>query len=72
MSEEKRRRAQLLGVIAYVLVPGERRAGRQALPQGGLRDAEGRRGAGEAREVAGIIRPCEQGTHRDRVMGRLR
>jgi hypothetical protein len=26
MAEEKRRRGTLLGVIAYVLVPGERRA----------------------------------------------
>jgi hypothetical protein len=26
MSEEKRRKGTLLGVIAYVLVPGERRA----------------------------------------------
>ena len=26
MSEEKRRKGSLLGVVAYVLVPGERRA----------------------------------------------
>ena len=37
MSEEKRRKGSLLGVIAYVLVPGERRVRRQHFRKAGWR-----------------------------------
>ena len=58
MSEEKKRRGSLLGVIAYVLVPGERRV-RAA---GHFRRAgfEALRGVGE------LVRPEKQSSGADR------